>query len=76
MANPSKGSTGRSVANVTHYLKGINFPADRDDLIVQCNANGGDQAVLSILQNFPQGKQYHTMSDVMRDYGEAEQKAA
>lgn len=65
------GVSGRNVANVTHHLQGIDFPANKQDLIKQAESNGADQDVIQVLQGLPD-RQYTNMADVMQGYGEAD----
>ena len=67
------GVGGQSVANITHHLKGIDFPCNRQDLINQAKKNGAGQDVISALQGLAD-RQYSSMADVMQSYGK--EKAA
>lgn len=62
------GVGGQSVANITHHLKGIDFPCNKQDLINQAKKNGAGQDVISVLQGL-QERQYSSMADVMQGYG-------
>ena len=67
--DPNVGGTGgHSFANVTHQLKGIDFPADKNDLIKHAKQNKAPQEVLDELQNF-EDREYGSMADVMKAYG-------
>jgi hypothetical protein len=75
MAKHAAGSTrakrsGGSVANVTHALKGIGFPAKKSDLLDRANKNHDDRAVLDIVGAMPD-QPYRTMADVMKGFGKA-----
>ena len=64
------GGGGRTVANITHHLKGINFPASKQDLVNHAKKNGADEGVLKVLRDM-EGIEYRTMADVMKAYGNA-----
>ncbi|QIB50320.1 DUF2795 domain-containing protein [Pseudomonas sp. OIL-1] len=56
----TRGLGGDSPANVSTYLKGIDFPASRDQ------QNGAER---DVLDQMPE-QQYDNMADVMKGYGE------
>lgn len=64
---------GHSPANVTKHLKGINFPAKKQDLLKHAKQAGADQEVLQELQGFDE-QEYNSMADVMKAFGK-ERKA-
>ena len=68
----TRGLGGHSPANVTHHLKGMDFPASKEDLIQQARRNGAEGAVLEVLEAFPEDE-FESMADVMKAYGEADQ---
>ena len=59
---------GQSPANITKNLKGVGFPASKQDLIKHAQHEHADKEVISQLQNFEE-KQYNSMADVMKSYG-------
>lgn len=61
---------GGSVANVTHALKGIGFPATKSDLIDRAKQNHAERAVLDVVGAMPD-QDYQTMADVMKGFGKA-----
>lgn len=63
---------GQSPANVTKNLKGINFPASKQDLIKHAQHEHADKEVISQLQGFEE-RQYGSMADVMKAYGKEHQ---
>jgi hypothetical protein len=67
----ARGMGGHSPANITHHLKGIDFPADKSDLAKHAKQQGADQEILEVLNKMPDGK-YETMADVMKGIGKAE----
>jgi Protein of unknown function (DUF2795) len=66
----ARGVGGHSPSNLAYYLSGIDFPCRKDDLIQHAKNNGAEAEVLQMLQELPE-KEYGTMADVMRGYGEA-----
>ncbi|QJD59714.1 DUF2795 domain-containing protein [Pseudomonas sp. gcc21] len=64
----TQGAGGQSPTNVSTYLKGIDFPANRDQLIRHAEQNGAEQDVLDDLKQMPD-QQYDNMADVMKGYG-------
>jgi hypothetical protein len=69
----TRGLGGHSPANVTHFLRGVDFPANKGDLIQQARDNGAEDAVLEVLDAFPDDE-FENMADVMKAYGEADQE--
>jgi len=59
--------TGHSPAIVTNHLKGMNFPASRDDLLAKARDTGAGQDVLEALESFPD-KDFGSMADVINAY--------
>jgi hypothetical protein len=66
----TRGLGGHSPANVTQHLKGMDFPASKDDLVRHAKDNGADQDVLDSIEQLPESR-YGTMADVMKAYGES-----
>lgn len=64
----SSGIQG-SAANVTHALKGIDFPCSKQDLVKHAQSNNADSIVIDELQNLPD-EQYNNMADVMKGFGQ------
>jgi len=63
-----RGMGGNSPSNVAHYLKGIDFPADKKGLLAQAKQNKAEKEVLDELKNMPD-QEYKNMADVMKGYG-------
>ena len=63
---------GHSPANVTKHLKGIDFPAKKQDLIKQAQQAKADQDVISELQGM-EDREYGSMADVMKGFGKEHQ---
>jgi len=67
----TRGLGGHSPANVSHNLKGVEFPARKQDLMRQARENGAEPAVLEVIEAMPD-MDFETMADVMKAYGEAD----
>lgn len=65
----ARGTEGDSPIEVGSYLKGIDYPANQDQLIEQAQRNGAGSEVLEIFKNMP-NEQYRNMADVMKAYGD------
>jgi len=65
----TRGVGGESPANVTTYLKGIDYPANKEQLVQQAQKNGAESAVMDVINNMPE-QEYSNMADVMKGYGE------
>jgi len=57
-----------SPAQVEFYLKGIKFPANKQDIIQQAEDNGADKPVLNILGSLRE-KEYHSPIDISKAIG-------
>ena len=62
-------TAGHVSANLGRFLKGADFPAKQADLVERAKENGADQGVLEVLNNIPK-RDYESMADVMKAYGE------
>jgi hypothetical protein len=58
---------GTSAANVARALRGINFPATKDELIEWARQHGAEKEVMEILQKLPGKGEYQTMADVFHN---------
>jgi hypothetical protein len=67
----TRGVGGESPANVATFLKGIDYPAGKQQLLDHAKQNGAEQAVLDKLEQLPD-RQYENMADVMKGYGQSE----
>ena len=65
----ARGMGGQSVSNVTHNLRGVDFPANKEDLKACARDNGAEQQVIQTLDKF-EDREYDSMSDVMHAYGD------
>jgi hypothetical protein len=66
----SSGGTQGSAANVTHALRGVDFPCSKQQLIDHAQQQNADDVVLSELRNLPD-QNYNNMADVMKGFGQS-----
>lgn len=66
-------STGHSPANITRFLKGVDFPAKKEDLVKTAQQNRAEREVIDEIQRM-QPSQYENMTDVMKAYGKEVQQ--
>jgi len=64
----TRGVGGQSPANITHHLKGIDFPARKQDLEKHAKQNGAADDVLEVIRGMPDDE-FGNMADVMKAYG-------
>lgn len=69
MATSVGRRSGHSPANVTKNLKGIDFPAEKDDLLKQAKQLKAEQVVIDEIRKMPE-REYNSMADVMKAFGE------
>ncbi len=60
---------GISPANVQNHLKGVHYPARKDDLIATAKRNGAPKEILDIVKGLPE-EEFGGLQDVMKAYGE------
>jgi hypothetical protein len=60
-----------SPAAIERYLKGINFPAGKEDLLKHAKENQSPEDVLHVLNQFEE-KEYHSVIDVSKEVGRIE----
>ena len=53
------------------HLKGMDYPASKEDLIEHAKKNGADENALAALEDLPD-EQYETPADVSKAIGESE----
>lgn len=58
---------------VEKSLKGIDFPAKRQDLLNHAKQRGADQEVLETIENLPE-EDYNTAADVTKAIGEMDRQ--
>ncbi len=57
------------VQEITKALKGIGFPAEKDDLIEHARDNGAGPEIVELLQEMPEDE-FDSISDVMSAFGD------
>lgn len=57
-----------SPAQVESYLKGIKFPASKQEIIRQAQDNGADKPALNILESL-KDKEYNSPIDISKSIG-------
>ena len=67
--SPTSPTTNATPASVERYLKGVSFPADKNDLMRQIRVNGAPQDILETIEQFSE-KTYHSPIDVSKEYGQ------
>ena len=60
-----------SPAAIEKHLKGIDYPASKDDLVQHARGQDAPHEVLDVLEQMPQ-KQYGSPADVSKGVGAAE----
>lgn len=65
----TRGIGGESPANVATYLKGIDYPAKKGDLVQHAKKNGAESEVIDVINRMPE-QEYDNMADVMKGYGD------
>lgn len=65
------GMGGHSPSNILHNLKGVDFPAGKQDLIRQAEHNKAETAVMEIIRQLPD-ERYLSMADVLKGVGKVE----
>jgi hypothetical protein len=65
----TRGTGGRSPINITRHLRGIDFPARKQDLLEQARADDADDSIIRQLERMPD-QEYQDMADVMAAYGQ------
>jgi hypothetical protein len=66
----ARAADGQSPIDITHHLKGIDFPASRSDLVEHAKGQGASKDVLGTIEGMPEGS-YETMADVMKGVGKS-----
>ncbi|HEX5513714.1 MAG TPA: DUF2795 domain-containing protein [Gammaproteobacteria bacterium] len=59
---------GRSPNEIAQVLKGLNFPAQKDEVVHQAEANQADGGILDMLRHLPPGA-YNSLAEVMERIG-------
>ena len=67
----TRGLGGKSPANITHHLKGADFPASRADLEKCAKDNNAEEEVMEVIRALPD-ERYESMADVTKGVGQVE----
>ncbi|CAA9273142.1 MAG: hypothetical protein AVDCRST_MAG27-3638 [uncultured Craurococcus sp.] len=65
----TKGLGGHSPVDITHQLKGLHFPAQKQDLVQQAKGNGAGQDIMQMIDAMPE-REFASIADVMKAMGE------
>jgi len=57
-----------SAAQFAMYMKGIDFPADKQAIINTARSNGAPQKVIDLMNQLPE-KQYNRANEVEQEFG-------
>ncbi len=58
-----------SLRSVVQYLKGLDLPATRDEIILKARQNDAPQDVVNVLERIPD-RVYEEMDDIWRAIGQ------
>ena len=67
----TRGLGGNSPANVQKYLSGVDYPAEKQDLIEAARRNDAPDEVMQTIRKLPEDH-YGGPQDVMKGYGQIE----
>lgn len=62
------GGEEPSPIDVQRSLKGIDFPASKDDILAQAKKGGADESVMGELEQIPD-REYDSPTDISRELG-------
>jgi hypothetical protein len=57
-----------SAADLEHAIKGIDFPASKDELVKQANNNNADNSIVQVIQKLPKQK-FKSPIEVSKAFG-------
>ncbi|MGH1393258.1 MAG: DUF2795 domain-containing protein [Trichormus sp.] len=55
---------------IQKHLKGVDYPANKQELIQHAQKQGADRNILSLLEKLPENDEYDTPTDVNKAIGE------
>lgn len=67
MATVSEKSSGQSPINVSRFLKGIDFPVQKEQLVQQAQQNQADREVINLIQRL-EDREYDNIAEVMKGF--------
>lgn len=65
----TRGVGGESPANVEKHLKGVSYPASKQDLIKAAERNEAPSEIIEVLEELPRDE-FNGPQDVMKAYGQ------
>jgi hypothetical protein len=60
---------------VEKYLKGMDYPAKKQDLVKHAQQQGAEQQVIEVLNDLPEGKSFEGPTGVNQAIGEIERQS-
>ncbi|QLE56299.1 DUF2795 domain-containing protein [Nostoc sp. TCL26-01] len=57
---------------IQKHLKGVDYPANKQELIQHAQRQGADQKVISLLEQLPEEDEYENPTDLNKAIGEIE----
>ena len=69
----ARGVGGQSPSNVQSFLKGVSYPASKDDLLKAAKKNGAPEEIVDILNGLTTDD-FGGPQDMMKGYGEEMQE--
>lgn len=57
---------------IQKHLKGVDYPANKQELIQHAQKQGADQKVISLLEQLPEEEEYENPTDLNKAIGEIE----
>ncbi len=67
----TRGVGGNSPANVQKFLQGVDYPANKQQLVEKARDNDAPDEVMQTIRKLPE-QDYGGPQDVMKGYGEIE----
>ena len=61
------GDKSKPTVNVSRFLRGIDFPAQKQDLLLNAKQNQADREVIDLIQKLDD-REYDDISDVMKAF--------
>ncbi|WP_414755505.1 DUF2795 domain-containing protein [Anabaena sp. CCY 9910] len=55
---------------IQKHLKGVDYPASKQELIQHAQQQGADQKIISLLDQLPEDEEYENPTDVNKAIGE------
>jgi hypothetical protein len=67
MATVTEKSSGQSPINVSRFLKGVDFPVQKQELVQQAQQNQADREVINLIQRL-EDREYDSIAEVMKGF--------